>query len=81
MINPNDLASKVKYYVTQIELLAEEQNEIQEKTKLAYSDAKSADLDIKAIKQIVKERKMQSDELLSFNGVVHLYRQALDMAD
>lgn len=79
MIDAVQLPEKLNYFVTEIEKLEDEKDEVREKSVLAYSDAKSSGLDTKALKQLIKERKIRKEELEAQEGLIALYRSALSM--
>ena len=73
----NEVNQRLKSFVERIERLNEEKSALQEDIKEVFSEAKSAGFDVKAMKEVIKLRKMEKhkrDELLE---VVELYKQAV----
>lgn len=66
-------------YIERIEKLEEDLSAIKADEKEVYSEAKSAGFDPKYIKQMVKLRKMDPDELDEADELTKMYRDALGL--
>lgn len=70
---------QLKSVVERIEKLNEDLGGIKADIKEIYKEAKSDGFDVKALKDIIKMRKKDKDELAEQDEIVKLYRSALDM--
>lgn len=70
---------QLQQFVSQIERLEEEKVELAAHLREIYLHAKSAGFDVKALRQIIRIRKMDQHELDEQETLVTLYRQALGM--
>lgn len=70
---------QLKSVVERIEKLNEDMANLKADLKEVYKEAKSDGFDVKALKDIIKMRKKDKDELAEQDEIVHLYRTALDM--
>lgn len=73
-------AELLRQYISRIEKIEEEKARIQEELKDTYLNAKNHGFDIKALKQIIKLRKMDSTELIEQETLIDVYKQALGMS-
>ena len=71
--------TQLRQYIEQMEYLEEQKSALAEDMRTVLSEAKSAGFDVKIIKQILKIRKMDKDELLEQEAVLDTYLKALDM--
>lgn len=77
---PMDLSKEqLKSVVERIEKLNEDLSGIKADIKEIYKEAKDDGFDVKALKDIIKMRKKDKDELAEQDEIVRLYRSALDM--
>ena len=75
-------ANQLKSFVKRVERLSEEKKSIADDIKDVYAEAKSNGYDVKALREVVKLRKRDKDELQAFEEIVETYRHALgDLAD
>lgn len=72
-------ADKLKALVERIERLEEEKRGIGADIKEVYAEAKGCGFDTKIMRQIIKERRMDKDDLDEFESVLEVYRRALGM--
>lgn len=72
-------ADRLRSFIERIERLQEEKAAIQADIKEVKAEAKGEGFDLKAINQILKERKMDPGDRQEFEAVCDLYRQALGM--
>ena len=70
---------QLKSVVERIEKLNEDMTGIKADIKEIYKEAKDDGFDVKALKDIIKMRKKDKDELAEQDEIVRLYRNALDM--
>ena len=77
---PMDLSKEqLKSVVERIEKINEDLANLKADLKEVYKEAKSDGFDVKALKDIIKMRKKDKDELAEQDEIVRLYRNALDM--
>lgn len=75
-----DLAPEhLKAIVERIERLEEEKATISSDIKDVYAEAKSNGYDTKALKEVIKQRKIERDARLEQEAIVDLYKQTLGM--
>ena len=72
-------ATRLMSYIDRIERIEEEKKALQNDIKEIFEEAKSANFDIKAIRQILKLRKKDDQERQEEEFVLDLYKQALGM--
>jgi len=73
-------ADQLKQYIARIERLEEDKAAVASDIKEVYAEAKSNGFDIKAIKQIIKLRKMDQSELSEQQALLETYMSALGMS-
>lgn len=66
-------------YIERVEKLNEDAANIASDIKMVMNEAKSAGYDPKMIKQMIKLRKMDNDELDENDELVKLYRKAIGL--
>ena len=66
-------------YIERIEYIEEEKKALQNDIKEIYEEAKSANFDVKAIKQLLKIRKMDDQERQEEEFVLDVYKRALGL--
>ena len=69
----------LKAFIERIERLEEEKRALAEDIKEVYSEAKGAGFDVKIMRQIVKIRKMDQDDLDEQETLLDVYKRALGM--
>lgn len=72
-------ATLLKSFIERIEKRNEESEQIALDIKEIYSEAKSAGYDPKYIRQMIKLRKMDADEIDEADELTKMYRQALGL--
>ena len=72
-------AARLLSYIERIEHIEEERKELQNDIKEIYEEAKSANFDVKAIKQLLKIRKMDQEERQEEEFVLDTYKKALGL--
>ena len=65
--------------IERIEKLNQDLADIKADLKEVYKEAKSDGLDVKALKDIIRMRKKDRDEIAEMDEVIKLYRSVLDM--
>lgn len=66
-------------FVERIERIENDITSLKDDEKEIYSEAKSAGYDIKALRQIIKIRKVDPDKLEQEEAIVENYKNALGM--
>lgn len=74
-----DTKNQLKGLIERIERLEQEKATISEHIRDIYAEAKGFGFDIKIIRQVIKIRKMDRQELEEQEELLDIYRQALDM--
>jgi len=70
---------KLKSYIERIERLEEDKAGIASDIKDVFAESKSNGFDVKAMRQILKLRKMKSNERTEQEYMLDLYKRALGM--
>ncbi len=70
---------QLRQYVERIERLEEEKRDIADNIRDAFSEAKSNGFDVKAMRSLLKLRKMEESDRNEQEAVLDLYKAALGM--
>lgn len=70
-------ADRLSSIVNRIERLEEERKALGEDVKDIYQEAKSAGFDVKALRQLIRERKQDAVERAEREVILEIYRAAL----
>ena len=70
---------RLKSFIERIERLEEEKRVLSEDIKEVYAEAKGTGFDTKIMRQIIKIRKMDKDELDEQETLLDVYKRALGM--
>ena len=70
---------RLKSFIERIERLEEEKKALQEDIKEVYAEAKGTGFDVKIMRQILKLRKMDKDDLDEQEALLDVYKRALGM--
>lgn len=70
---------QLRSLIERIEKLDEEKSALSSDIKDVYAEAKGCGFDVKIMRQIVRERKMDKDDLDEAATLLDLYRKALGM--
>jgi uncharacterized protein (UPF0335 family) len=70
---------RLKSFIERIERLEEEKRALSEDIKEVFAEAKGTGFDTKIIRQILKIRKMDKDELDEQEALLDVYKRALGM--
>lgn len=76
---PNIAADKLKSFVERIERLEEERAATASDIKEVYAEAKGSGFDSKVLRQLIRDRKQNADDLDEFETVLAMYKRALGM--
>jgi uncharacterized protein (UPF0335 family) len=72
-------AEHLRSFIERIERLEEEKKALAEDIRDVYSEAKASGFEVKVMRQIVKIRKMDKDELDEQEALLETYMRALGM--
>ena len=72
-------ADRLRSIIERIERLEEEKKDLQSDIRDVFAEAKSAGFDVKAIRSVLKLRKMNAADRDEQEIIVEQYRKALDM--
>lgn len=72
-------AARLKSFIERIETLSEEKAAVAADIKEVYAEAKGTGFDVKVMRQIVRLRKMESDDRREQEELLDLYQRALGM--
>ncbi|MCE3233370.1 MAG: hypothetical protein K0R98_1627 [Rickettsiaceae bacterium] len=72
-------AEHLRQFIERIERLEEEKKNISDDIKEVFAEAKGTGFDVKTIRQVIKLRKMESNELEEQEFLLDTYRRALGM--
>ncbi len=72
-------ADQLRQYVSRIERLESDKAEIADDMKQVFDEAKANGFDVKALRQVLKLKKLDKDSLAEQEAMLDLYRAALDI--
>ncbi len=78
-IGHNIAGDQLRIFVERIERLEVEKSELAVDIREIYAEAKAVGFDAPAIRQIIRERRMDSADLQERETILDLYRSALGM--
>ena len=70
---------RLRSFIERIERLEEEKRALAQDIKEVYAEAKGTGFDVKIMRQIVKIRKMDQDDLDEQETLLDIYKRALGM--
>jgi uncharacterized protein (UPF0335 family) len=70
---------QLKSYIERIERLEDEKAALMEDIKEVYSEAKGNGFDVKIMRQIVRLRKLDTDDRSEMEAILETYKAALGM--
>lgn len=76
---PNIPADRLKSIVERIERLEEEKKATANDIKEVYAEAKGAGFDVAVLRQLIRDRKKDANDLDDFETVLATYKRALGM--
>lgn len=74
-----DRKKQLEGYISEIERWEEQKKIIVDDIGLIYIGAKDAGFDVKAMRLIIKDRKIAKDKREAFEAIVYVYKHALGM--
>lgn len=74
-------AEQLKAYVERVERLEEEKAAIAADVREVYAEAKANGFDVKIMRQVVRLRKLDSQDRTEQEALLDLYKRALGMGD
>lgn len=78
--NGNVDSERLLSYIERIERLEEEKKALQNDIKEIFEEAKSANFDVKALKAVLKRRKLDEHEREELDFIQSVYESALGMS-
>lgn len=72
-------AEHLKQFIERLERLEEEKKNVAEDIKEVFAEAKGAGFDVKIIRQILRIRKIEANELEEQEYLLETYKRALGM--
>lgn len=70
-------ADRLRSFVERIERLEEEKQALAADIREVYSEAKGAGFDVKVLRQLIRLRKMDSDDRSHMEAILDTYERAL----
>jgi uncharacterized protein (UPF0335 family) len=70
---------QLKQYIDRIERLETEKSALLDDIKQVFDEAKANGFDVKTMKQLIKQRKLDKNTLAEQDAILELYRQALEV--
>jgi uncharacterized protein (UPF0335 family) len=72
-------SERLKSFIERIERLEDEKRALAEDIKEVYAEAKGVGFDTKTMRQVIKIRKMDQDDLDEQEALLDVYKRALGM--
>lgn len=79
VLNVESLTEQLSRYVQRIEALEEEKTAVSAALRETFAQAKLEGLDINALKQVIKLRKMEQEDREEQEVTLHAYMEALGL--
>ncbi len=70
---------QLKQYINRIERLDSDKAAVLDDIKQVFDEAKANGFDVKAMKQVIKLKKLDKNQLAEQDAILDLYRQALEV--
>lgn len=70
-------SDELRQFIERVERLESDKKDIQEDIKEVYAEAKSRGYNVKVMRQLVRDRKRDKDDLAEEEAVREMYREAL----
>ena len=80
-MNENASAEQLRLFIERIETLAEEKQGIADDMKDVFSEAKGSGFDVKAMRAVIKLRKMERAARQEAEAILDTYKTALGLVD
>ncbi|MBP6985110.1 MAG: DUF2312 domain-containing protein [Alphaproteobacteria bacterium] len=74
-------AQHLRQFIERIERLEEDKVALSQDVREVFAEAKGAGFDIKVMRQVIKLRKMNTDERSELEHLLDTYMHALDLAE
>jgi uncharacterized protein (UPF0335 family) len=74
-------AQHLRQFIERIERLEEDKEAISQDVREVFAEAKGAGFDVKVMRQVLKLRKMNTDERSELEHLLDTYMHALDLAE
>ncbi len=74
-------AEQLKQYIERVERLEEEKAAIAADVREVYAEAKANGFDVKIMRQVIRLRKLDSQDRTEQEALLDLYKRALGMAE
>ena len=82
MAEPGGIAAqRLKSFIERIERLEEEKAALAADVREVYSEAKSEGFDVKIMRQVIRLRKMETDDRQEQEHLLDLYKRAIGLED
>lgn len=78
--NVNVAAEQLRSFIERIEKLEEDKAVVQQDIKDVFAEAKNSGFDPKIMKQVIKIRKMDKNEIDEQETLLQIYKEALGIA-
>lgn len=75
----NVTGEELRQFIERIEHLEEERKDIADQIKEVFSEMKGRGFDVKAVRTILKERRLDPDDVAEQEAIIDTYRAALGM--
>ena len=79
-IQSNSAGEELRQFIERIEHLEAEKKEIADQVKEVMAELKGRGYDVKAVREIVKLRKRDADDIAEEEAVLDMYKAALGMS-
>ena len=79
MSRPNFAADQLKSLVERVERLEEEKRAIGTDIAELFKEAKGQGFDVKIMRAVIRERRLEEHERLEYEALLDLYKSALGM--
>lgn len=80
MSNESTIGAELRQFIERIENLESERKDIADQVKEVYAEAKGRGFHAPAIREIIKERRLDPDSVAEQEAILDIYRNALGMA-
>ncbi|TNF20704.1 MAG: DUF2312 domain-containing protein [Rhodobacteraceae bacterium] len=71
--------AELRQFIERVERLEEEKKEVSEQIKEVFAEMKGRGFDVKAIRQILRERKQDPDDIAEQEAIIDMYKAAIGM--
>ncbi len=71
--------AELRQFIERVERLEEEKAEVAEQIKEVFAEMKGRGFDVKAIRQILRERKQDPNDIAEQEAIIDMYKAAIGM--